>query len=372
MTSSYGPCPAERDARVRVGFVGAGKIGFALGLHLHRSGVRISGYASRTEASARWAAQCTGAVAFSSLQALLDSSDIIFITVPDAQIAQMGCELAAAAALQGTNALTGKVVCHCSGAAASDELSACRGAGAACASVHPMVAVPDVPQGENGDGNGSVSADGAVQSHLSEPVSVGDRNIPDRLSGTFFTLEGDTEAVSAAEALLDAAGNRHRAIAAADKVRYHAAAVFMSNLVCGLAFEGLSLLEDCGFTADEALAATTPLFTGNADAIAERGPVTALSGPIERGDAETVRAHLAALDGQALATYATLSLSVCEAAQARHPERDLEPIARMLREAVAPPGQNAPAASPATAPPVADATAPPASQETNRAPRSAD
>ena len=219
-----------------------------------------------------------------------------------------------------------------------------------------MVAVPDVPQGENGDGNGSVSADGAVQSHLSEPVSVGDRNIPDRLSSTFFTLEGDARAVSAAEALLDAAGNRHRAIAAADKVRYHAAAVFMSNLVCGLAFEGLGLLEDCGFTADEALAATTPLFTGNADAIAERGPVAALSGPIERGDAKTVRAHLAALDGQALATYATLSLSVCEAAQARHPERNLGPIARMLREAVA----AAKTTPPATAPPVADVSAPPA------------
>ncbi len=403
MTSSYGPCPAERDAYTRVGFVGAGKIGFALGLHLHRSGVRISGYASRTEASARWAAQCTDAVAFSSLQALLDSSDIIFITVPDAQIAQVACELAAAAALRGEGALTGKVVCHCSGAATSDELSACRAAGAACASVHPMAAVPDVPQGGMAavtpiaaDNEAEAEAGIAyaictstalgpdpapapsndpscVEACSSEPVSIGDRDIPDRLSGAFFTLEGDAEAVFAAEALLDAAGNRHRAIAAADKVRYHTAAVFMSNLVCGLAFEGISLLQDCGFTADEALSATAPLFLGNAAAIAERGPVAALSGPIERGDAETVRAHLAALDGQALATYATLSLSVCEAAQARHPERDLEPIARMLQEAIAPaktippatapPGPNAAAASPA------DAT--PTPQETNRAPRSA-
>ncbi len=360
MTSSYGPCPAERDAHARVGFVGAGKIGFALGLHLHRGGVRISGYASRTEASARWAAQCTDADAFSSLQALLDSSDIIFITVPDAQIAQAGCGLAAAAALRGANGLAGKVVCHCSGAAVSDELSACRAAGAACASVHPMAAVPDVPQGESGDGNGSVSAEEVARNRISEPASVGDRGIPDRLSGTFFTLEGDAEAVHAAEALLDAAGNRHRAIAAADKVRYHAAAVFMSNLVCGLAFEGLGLLQDCGFTADEALAATAPLFLGNAAAIAERGPVAALSGPIERGDAETVRAHLGALDGQALATYATLSLSVCEAARARHPERNLEPIARMLQQAVA---------AAKTIPP---ATAPPTLQETNRAARSAD
>ncbi len=346
MTSSYGPCPAERDAHARVGFVGAGKIGFALGLHLHRSGVRISGYTSRTAASARWAAQCTGAVAFPSLQALLNSSDIIFITVPDALIAQVGGELVAAAASSlgaggegGAGNLAGKIVCHCSGAATSDALAACRVAGAACASVHPMAAVPDVPHevgadvaGGAGEGGGGGDSS-AASATFSGPVSTGDRNIPNRLVSTFFTLEGDTEAVRSAGALLNTAGNRHRAIAAADKVRYHAAAVFMSNLMCGLAFEGVSLLQNCGFTADEALAATAPLFLGNAAAIAERGPIAALSGPIERGDAETVRAHLGALSGQALATYATLSLSVCEVAQARHPERDLEPIARMLREA---------------------------------------
>ncbi len=352
MTSSYGPCPAERDAHARVGFVGAGKIGFALGLHLHRSGVRISGYTSRTEASAAWAAQCTDAVAFPSLQALLDSSDIIFITVPDAQIAQAGGELVAAAALRGAGGLAGKVVCHCSGAASSDALAACRAAGAACASVHPMAAVPDVPRGgsageaEHEAGSDRASSSSAAQAPLPQPAASAGQTIPDRLTSTFFTLEGDAEAVRAAEALLDAAGNRHRAIAAADKVRYHAAAVFMSNLVCGLAFEGLGLFEDCGFTADEALAATAPLFLGNSAAIAERGPIDALSGPIERGDAETVRAHLSALTGQARTAYATLSLSVCAAARVRHPERDLEPIARLLREALAageaPPTDGAP------------------------------
>ena len=58
MTVSVGSCPAERDARLRVGFVGAGKIGFALGLHLFRSGANISGYVSRSSAGAQWAAQC--------------------------------------------------------------------------------------------------------------------------------------------------------------------------------------------------------------------------------------------------------------------------------------------------------------------------
>ena len=86
MTVSVGSCPAERDARLRVGFVGAGKIGFALGTHLFEHGSKVSGYASRTQKAALWASQCTHSVSFSSLQALLDSTDLIFITVPDGAI----------------------------------------------------------------------------------------------------------------------------------------------------------------------------------------------------------------------------------------------------------------------------------------------
>ena len=203
MTVSVGSCPAERDARLRVGFVGAGKIGFALGTHLFEHGSKVSGYASRTQKAALWASQCTHSVSFSSLQALLDSTDLIFITVPDGAIAETAGQLADAAASTPVGGLSGKLVCHASGALTSGELDACRKAGAACASVHPLCAVPDVP----------TSADA-----------------PDRLAGMFFTLEGDRAAVDAAGALLDAAGNPHCTIAADAKVRYHAAAVFLSNL----------------------------------------------------------------------------------------------------------------------------------------------
>ena len=291
MTVSVGSCPAERDARLRVGFVGAGKIGFALGTHLFEHGSKVSGYASRAQKAALWASQCTHSVSFSSLQALLDSTDLIFITVPDGAIAETAGQLADAAASTPAGDLSGKLVCHASGALTSGELDACRKAGAACASVHPLCAVPDVP----------TSADA-----------------PDRLAGMFFTLEG---------------GNPHCTIAAAAKVRYHAAAVFLSNLVCGLASEGLGILEGCGFTPEQALQAAGPLFTGNCAAIAQKGPQNALSGPIERNDLETVRKHLAALDGQARETYATLSLSVCELAARRHPERDHAPMRNLLESA---------------------------------------
>ena len=329
MTTTVGPRPAERTAQLRVGFVGAGKIGFALGLHLFRSGANISGYTSRSSAAAQWAAQCTNSVSFSSLQALLDSTNLIFITVPDGAIAQVAGELAAAANAQDKQGLAGKIVCHASGSATSGELAACRNAGAACASVHPLCAVPDVPQAVSKPEEDKAHAKGAAAQSAAVAASI-----PNRLTSTFFTLEGDAPAVAAAEALLDAAGNNHCTIAAADKVRYHAAAVFMSNLVCGLASEGLGLLEGCGFTEKQALEAVKPLFTGNCAAIAERGPQDALSGPIERNDVETVRRHLAALDGQARAVYAATSLSVCDLACRRHPERNMQPLRALLESAL--------------------------------------
>ena len=311
VTTTVGPRPAERTAQLRVGFVGAGKIGFALGLHLFRSGAHISGYASRSHTAAQWAAQCTNSVSFSSLQALLDSTDLIFITVPDGAIAQVAGELAAAANAQGAQGLAGKIVCHASGSATSDELAACRAALAACASVHPLCAVPDVPHAAGNPNEDEGHTEGAAAQ------SAALASIPNRLASAFFTLEGDAAAV-----------------AAADKVRYHAAAVFMSNLVCGLASEGLGLLEGCGFTEKQALEAVKPLFAGNCAAIAERGPQRALSGPIERNDVETVRRHLAALDGQARAVYATTSLSVCDLAERRHPDRNMQPLRALLESAL--------------------------------------
>lgn len=300
VTTMFGPCPAEPSAPLRVGFVGAGKVGVALGLHAASHGATISGYTSRTQASADVAAKRTGTASFTSLRELLESTDLIFITTPDGTISQVAGELAAAA----DGDLAGKVVAHASGALGSCELVDARAAGAACASVHPLAAVSTLP------------ADDAAATNP--------------LASAFFTLEGDPAAVKAAEALLDACSNQHACIDAADKVRYHAAAVFMSNLVCGLASEGLALLEECGFTAEQAFSATRALFIGNCEAIAARGPQDALTGPVERNDTTTVARHLEALEGRKRSEYVLLSLAACELTKRRHPERNYAPLEDML------------------------------------------
>jgi predicted short-subunit dehydrogenase-like oxidoreductase (DUF2520 family) len=76
---------------------------------------------------------------------------------------------------------------------------------------------------------------------------------------------------------------------------YHAAAVFASNYVVALLAEAVRLLERAGWTEREAVQGLVPLAEGAIANVRNQGPIAALTGPIRRGDAETVIRHLRAL-----------------------------------------------------------------------------
>lgn len=115
-----------------------------------------------------------------------------------------------------------------------------------------------------------------------------------------------------------------------DKVKYHGAAVFASNLVTGLLAVSQELLTQCGFSAEEAQRAIVPLFLGNAKAAADRGTVDSLTGPVERCDTETVRKHLNALSGDERSAYAAVSRCLVPVAERKHPDRDYSGLIRLL------------------------------------------
>ena len=81
-----------------------------------------------------------------------------------------------------------------------------------------------------------------------------------------------------------------------DRVLYHAAAVYASNFVDVLVAEAVRLLGEIGWTEEEATKGLLPLVEGAVAGIRRRGPVQALTGPIRRGDADTVQRHLEVLD----------------------------------------------------------------------------
>jgi predicted short-subunit dehydrogenase-like oxidoreductase (DUF2520 family) len=78
---------------------------------------------------------------------------------------------------------------------------------------------------------------------------------------------------------------------------YHAAAVFASNYLVALAGQAVELLQSIGWTEREAVTGLVPLMQGALAEVERRGPTAALTGPIRRGDVETVTRHLEALAG---------------------------------------------------------------------------
>lgn len=269
--------------RVNIAFVGAGKVGCSLARHLAESeAVRLAGFFSRRIESAREAAAFAGGVAFESLADAAAAADLVFVTTTDAAIAGVAGELAGC----GVD-LHGKIVAHCSGATWSEALAACREAGAYVASCHPLY---------------------AVSSRFDSWQELG---------RAWFTLEGDGTACKVLEALLVSRGNHVARIDAAEKPRYHAAAVMASNLVVALYDMAAEELARCGFERTDAETALASLFLGNAEHVAADGVAASLTGPAARGDEATIERHLACLDGSNRAVYELLTQR-CREIAARH------------------------------------------------------
>jgi len=277
----------RKEHSVKIGFIGAGKVGFSLGKHAAAHGACISGYNSRSAKSAEDAAAFAGGESFETPEALVKASDIVFITVPDGQIAHVWNAITQSAHA-GKLDLAGKTICHCSGALSSHVFEGAADLGAFAFSVHPLYAVSSK------------------------------RETYRELGNALFTVEGSPDLLDQMVALVRSWGNEVQVISAQDKVRYHAAAVMASNLVVGLVHAAAGELERCGFTADSAERALRPLFLGNAEHIAKDGTAAALTGPAERGDTATIGKHLDCLDGTHREIYRLLTEELYEVAAIKH------------------------------------------------------
>ncbi|MBQ9809256.1 MAG: DUF2520 domain-containing protein [Ruminococcus sp.] len=279
---------------MEIGFIGAGKVGFSLGKYFTEHGVAVKGYYSRDPESARAAAEFTGTSLFTSTEELLAACDTIFITVPDGAIKEVYLGL-------DRSALSGKTLCHCSGAMSSeDAFPRLAAAGGRSCSVHPLFPV-----------------NSKYQSYK-------------ELGTSFFCLEGD--AAPDMQELMSSLGNPTRMITAESKAKYHAACVVSSNLVCALAAESISLLKDCGFSAEEGLTALAPMVMSNIRKVLEVGPAEALTGPVERNDISTVRKHLKCIpEGNGREMYRAVTRRLIAVAEERHPDSDYSEMKKIIK-----------------------------------------
>ena len=278
---------------MKVGFIGAGKVGFSLGKYLSEKGISVTGYYSRNPQSAEEAAYFTGSAFYKDLAHLVDSSDTIFVTVPDRAISEVWNDIRYLP-------IKNKNICHCSGSISSAVFLYAENYGAYCYSIHPLCAVSD-----------------KFTSYK-------------ELAKTCFTIEGSPQHLQEMQNVFSSLGNTVVKIDSDKKILYHAAAVMVSNQIVALAEIGTKLLLQCGFEREEAEKALGPLIEGNAKKIAEVGAIKALTGPIERNDIITVHNHLQVLDRDIRDIYAALSKQLVDIAQKKHPDRNYDEIKKEL------------------------------------------
>lgn len=279
---------------MKIGFIGAGKVGCSLGKYFSTNGLSLSGYASRQDASAQEAAVFTDSNFYSQWDALVQDSDVIFITVPDEAIASVWDSLK-------TYPIQEKLICHCSGSLSSDIFSDIQHFSAFGYSVHPLYAIATK------------------------------QNSYEDLAHAMFTIEGDAQHLGEIRSLLEGLGNQVQTIDTKQKARYHAAAVFASNHMVALAKVATDLLVSCGFSETNALEALTPLMSGNLSNILNKGPMAALTGPVERNDVATVEKHLSCLTGESKELYRELTNVLISIGQEKHPKEDYEAMKALMQ-----------------------------------------
>jgi len=185
-------------------------------------------------------------------QAKLDA-DMIWLAVPDGEIAHCAEELAQARKWEG------KIVVHSSGALASDALDALRRRGAATASVHPMMTF--------------------VAGEAPE------------LRGVWFAVEGDAKASAVASQLVKSLGGHVSRIRKEEKALYHAFGALLSPMLVAELTAAEEVGEAAGLKRRDLRKVMGPIVLRTVENYLERGGAAAFSGPLVRGDVETIARH---------------------------------------------------------------------------------
>lgn len=226
--------------------IGLGKIGSAMLVLLEEAG-HIPVWAVTSKKKTR------DIKIFSSLPDEPGDVNIVFITVPDGIIPHIASQIGQ----RWKNACKAKVFFHMSGQLTSDILSPIADYGGEVASLHPLQSIMDPAQAK------------------------------DNIRQSYFTVEGSPDAISVAKNIVTSFGSSLTEIPAKNKTLYHAAAVIASNYMVSLIAQATDILNEIGINLREIL----PLVKGTTSNIALYGK-SALTGPIQRGDWETVKAHI--------------------------------------------------------------------------------
>ncbi|MBI4874528.1 MAG: DUF2520 domain-containing protein [Acidobacteria bacterium] len=283
----------------QIGIAGAGRIGQALGRLLRERGEPVAAVASRTLERARAAAAFIGGGAEPvSYSQLPGCATRVLIAIPDQAIASVAATLAGAG-------MAGGMALHTCGAHGAEILAPLAARGVSCAALHPL-----------------------------QTVASPERGVAE-LPGASFAIEGEGPALDWAARIAGLLQGQMLRIPPGRRPLYHAAAVLASNCVVGLLDAAVVLLGECGIDREQALRALAPLARASVSNTAALGPIQALTGPIERGDAGTVAVHLrslAGVPGSVGELYRQCGLYLAGLARRKSPGADFRELEQLLRE----------------------------------------
>lgn len=247
-----------------ISFIGAGKVGTALGVYFKQKGCDIAGYYSRTYQHAIDASNLTNSKAFSNIQDLLMESSMVWITVTDDAIEKIAYEIARLDIPKHVKAFI-----HTSGVHSAKTLNKIEKRGFETFSAHPLMAF--------------ASAEESIS----------------QLNSVYFALESNENEYTELylNGFFDQIGNKTLTIESDKKELYHCAASFLSNYMVILFNLSYEMFAETGMSKEDIKEATAPLLQSTLKNINENKKMSdALTGAIKRGDTTTVIKHLEALE----------------------------------------------------------------------------
>ncbi|MFJ2650241.1 Rossmann-like and DUF2520 domain-containing protein [Streptomyces sp. NPDC087420] len=258
--------PRDRPARLTVGVVGAGRVGPALAAALRLAGHRPVAVSGVSDASVRRAATLLPDVPVVTPAEVLARAELVLLTVPDDALPALVQGLAETGAVR-----PGQLLVHTSGRYGTKVLDPALRAGALPLALHPAMTFT------------GTSVD--VQ----------------RLAGCSFGVTAPEELRLAAEALVIEMGGEAEWIAEESRPLYHAALALGANHLVTLVAQSMELLHKAGVESPDRMLG--PLLGAALDNALRSGDA-ALTGPVARGDAGTVAAHVEVLREHAPAAVA--------------------------------------------------------------------
>ncbi len=242
--------------------IGAGKVGTSLGRALIEAGYSIKSLSCFTLKEAEESRRLIGRGEPSKDNIYTaQNGKILFIAVPDDRIKDIVQELEFS-----DISWEAKTVFHCSGLLPSEVLKPLGTKGASTASLHP------------------------IQSFSFKHTA------PNQLQNVYFGIEGEEKAVSTAKKIVSDLGGHSIRIQPDDKPIFHAAFSMTSNFFVVLLDSAVALLKSSGLNEGKAIQILRPLLDGTLNNITDNRIRDALTGPIIRGDEQTVKAHLGTLE----------------------------------------------------------------------------